>query len=90
MPTAPCMGHFFTCVDCAQKLPSQKVRIYVCFYLCRIVTGWLTGYGLDFLAEKVSGPRVDSATLQLIGVLFASILLPGLATSFMAQQQKDI
>eukprot|EP00971_Amphidinium_carterae_P266133 5279278-Amphidinium_carterae.1 len=50
-----------TCVDCIQKLPSQKM---------------------------VSGPRVDSATLQLIGVLFASILLPGLASLLMAQQQK--
>eukprot|EP00971_Amphidinium_carterae_P048333 952333-Amphidinium_carterae.1 len=56
-----------TCVDCNQKLPSQKVVIYFYFLLCRIVAGLLTGCGLDFLAEKVSGPRVDSATLQLIG-----------------------
>eukprot|EP00971_Amphidinium_carterae_P290151 5761029-Amphidinium_carterae.1 len=74
MPMAPCIGHSFKCVDCIQKLPSQKVLIYV--YLCRIVEGLLTGCGLDFLAEKLSGPRVDGATLQLIGALFASILLP--------------
>eukprot|EP00971_Amphidinium_carterae_P255758 5077727-Amphidinium_carterae.1 len=36
----------------------------------------LTGLGLDFLAGILSGPTVDRATLQLIGVLFASILLP--------------
>eukprot|EP00971_Amphidinium_carterae_P333487 6468264-Amphidinium_carterae.1 len=35
--------------------------------------------------RKLSGPRVDSATLQLIGVLFSSILLPGLASLLMAQ-----
>eukprot|EP00971_Amphidinium_carterae_P000467 9652-Amphidinium_carterae.2 len=40
----------------------------------------LTGFGLDFLAEKLSGPTVDRATLQLIGVLLSSILLPGLAS----------
>eukprot|EP00971_Amphidinium_carterae_P175714 3482789-Amphidinium_carterae.1 len=48
----------------------------------------LTGCGLDFLAEKASGSRVDNATLQLIGLLFASILMPGFASLLMAQQQK--
>eukprot|EP00971_Amphidinium_carterae_P034757 684094-Amphidinium_carterae.1 len=48
----------------------------------------LTGWGLDFLAEKLSGPRADSATLQLMGVLFVSIFLPGLASSVRAHQQK--
>eukprot|EP00971_Amphidinium_carterae_P305637 6073868-Amphidinium_carterae.1 len=43
------------------------------------VAGLLTGFGLDLIAGKLSGPKVDRATLQLIGVLFASILLPGLA-----------
>eukprot|EP00971_Amphidinium_carterae_P107154 2122642-Amphidinium_carterae.1 len=42
-------------------------------------SGLLTGYGLDFLAQNLSGPNVDRATLQLVGVLFASIVLPGLA-----------
>eukprot|EP00971_Amphidinium_carterae_P128769 2550490-Amphidinium_carterae.2 len=39
--------------------------------------GLLTGYGLAFLAGKLSGPTVDRATLQLVGVLSASLLLPG-------------
>eukprot|EP00971_Amphidinium_carterae_P348391 6490464-Amphidinium_carterae.1 len=42
----------------------------------RIVAGLLTGCGLDFLAGKLSGSRVDGAMLQLIGVLSASILFP--------------
>eukprot|EP00971_Amphidinium_carterae_P090133 1784374-Amphidinium_carterae.1 len=50
--------------------------------------GLLTGFGLDFLAEHLSGPTVDSATLQLVGVLFSSILLPGLASGLVTQQQK--
>eukprot|EP00971_Amphidinium_carterae_P035453 697990-Amphidinium_carterae.2 len=49
-----------------------------------IVAGLLTGFGLDFLAGQLSGPKVDRATLQLIGVLFASILLPGLARALVA------
>eukprot|EP00971_Amphidinium_carterae_P280030 5558864-Amphidinium_carterae.1 len=32
-----------------------------------IVAGLLTGFGLDFLAEQLSGPTVDRATLQLVG-----------------------
>eukprot|EP00971_Amphidinium_carterae_P203246 4033444-Amphidinium_carterae.1 len=35
----------------------------------------------------LSGPEVDRATLQLVGLLFSSILLPGLARAFVAQQQ---
>eukprot|EP00971_Amphidinium_carterae_P334194 6469327-Amphidinium_carterae.1 len=31
-------------------------------------SGLLTGYGLDFLAKKLAGPKVDRATLQLVGV----------------------
>eukprot|EP00971_Amphidinium_carterae_P020949 413359-Amphidinium_carterae.1 len=53
-----------------------------------IVAGLLTGFGLDLLAEKLSGPTVDRATLQLVGLLFSSILLPGLAWALVAQQQK--
>eukprot|EP00971_Amphidinium_carterae_P026892 530363-Amphidinium_carterae.1 len=41
-----------------------------------ILAGLLTGFGLDLLAGMLFGPRVDRATLQLVGVLFASILLP--------------
>eukprot|EP00971_Amphidinium_carterae_P084843 1678928-Amphidinium_carterae.1 len=44
------------------------------------VAGLLTGFGLDLFAGKLFGSRVDGATLQLIGVLFASILFPGLST----------
>eukprot|EP00971_Amphidinium_carterae_P170255 3373318-Amphidinium_carterae.1 len=44
--------------------------------------GLLTGFGLDLLAGTLSGPTVDRATLQLVGVLFASIILPGLAWAF--------
>eukprot|EP00971_Amphidinium_carterae_P063237 1251428-Amphidinium_carterae.1 len=42
-----------------------------------IVAGLLTGFGLDLLAGQLFGEKVDRATLQLIGVLFTSILLPG-------------
>eukprot|EP00971_Amphidinium_carterae_P058669 1160231-Amphidinium_carterae.2 len=52
------------------------------------IAGLLTGYGLDHLAGKLLGPKVDRATLQLVGMLFASILLPGLARALVAQQQK--
>eukprot|EP00971_Amphidinium_carterae_P175350 3475941-Amphidinium_carterae.1 len=41
--------------------------------------GLVTGFGLDLLAGMLSGPKVDRATLQLVGVLIASIFLPGLA-----------
>eukprot|EP00971_Amphidinium_carterae_P034912 687450-Amphidinium_carterae.1 len=41
-------------------------------------SGLLTGMGLEFLAGKLSGPSVDSTTLQLVGMLFASTLFPGL------------
>eukprot|EP00971_Amphidinium_carterae_P340597 6479032-Amphidinium_carterae.2 len=50
-----------------------------------IVAGLVTGFGLDLLAGQLSGSKVERATLQLIGVLFASILLPGLARTFMAK-----
>eukprot|EP00971_Amphidinium_carterae_P275733 5471233-Amphidinium_carterae.1 len=43
------------------------------------VLGLLTGFGLDLLAGLLSGPTVDRARLQLVGVLLASILLPGSA-----------
>eukprot|EP00971_Amphidinium_carterae_P200102 3971321-Amphidinium_carterae.2 len=55
----------------------------------RIVSGLLTGFGLDFLAGKLTGPNIDRATLQLVGLLFASILLPGLAGEVVAQRQKQ-
>eukprot|EP00971_Amphidinium_carterae_P326488 6457313-Amphidinium_carterae.1 len=55
--------------------------------------GLLTSFGLDHLAGKlsgyISGPKVDCATLQLVGLLFASILLPGLAWALVAQQKKN-
>eukprot|EP00971_Amphidinium_carterae_P229155 4545539-Amphidinium_carterae.1 len=44
-----------------------------------LVSGLLTVFGLEFLARKLSGPNIDGATLQLVGLLFASTLLPGLA-----------
>eukprot|EP00971_Amphidinium_carterae_P252706 5017195-Amphidinium_carterae.1 len=49
-----------------------------------IVAGLLTGFGLDFLAEQLSGPTVDRATLQVVGVLLSSIFLPGLARAIVA------
>eukprot|EP00971_Amphidinium_carterae_P051276 1009579-Amphidinium_carterae.1 len=52
-----------------------------------IVAGLLTGFGLDQLAGKLSGPKIDRATLQLVGVSFASILFPGLYRAFLGQQQ---
>eukprot|EP00971_Amphidinium_carterae_P020396 402044-Amphidinium_carterae.1 len=41
------------------------------------VLGLVTGFGLDFLAGRLSGPRADRATLQLVGMLCASTLVPG-------------
>eukprot|EP00971_Amphidinium_carterae_P125620 2488587-Amphidinium_carterae.1 len=56
----------------------------------RAVAGLLTGFGLDLLAELLSGPTVDRATLQLVGVLSSSILLPGLAGALVTQQTPNI
>eukprot|EP00971_Amphidinium_carterae_P060861 1204642-Amphidinium_carterae.2 len=44
--------------------------------VCRIVAGFTTGFGLDFLAGRLSGPSNDCATLQLVGTLFVSTLVP--------------
>eukprot|EP00971_Amphidinium_carterae_P141134 2796681-Amphidinium_carterae.1 len=41
-----------------------------------LCSGLVTGFGLDFLAGVLSGPNVDRATLQLVGVLCASTVLP--------------
>eukprot|EP00971_Amphidinium_carterae_P203909 4046620-Amphidinium_carterae.1 len=57
-------------VNCFETLSSYQMRISF--------AGLLTSFGLDLFAEKLCGPTVDRATLQLVGVLFASILLPGL------------
>eukprot|EP00971_Amphidinium_carterae_P045031 885750-Amphidinium_carterae.1 len=54
-----------------------------------LFSGLLTSFGLDLLARWLSGPEVDRATLQLIGVLFASVLLPGLARPLLERQQKS-
>eukprot|EP00971_Amphidinium_carterae_P055369 1091420-Amphidinium_carterae.1 len=51
--------------------------------------GLLTGFGLDFLAEKLSGPDVDAATLQLVSLLFVSILLPGFAVGAPALTKRN-
>eukprot|EP00971_Amphidinium_carterae_P173318 3435998-Amphidinium_carterae.1 len=57
---------------------SAIICSYVQFH--RFVSGLLTGFGLDFLAGKLSGPGIDSTTLQLIGLLLSSTLVPGTAT----------
>eukprot|EP00971_Amphidinium_carterae_P283365 5625685-Amphidinium_carterae.1 len=49
---------------------------------CLIASGLLTGFGLELMAGMLAGPSVDSATLQLVGTLVASTLLPGLAWAF--------
>eukprot|EP00971_Amphidinium_carterae_P301318 5986413-Amphidinium_carterae.1 len=43
-----------------------------------LVSGLVTGFGLEFLAGVFFGPSVDRATLQLMSVMLASTLLPGL------------
>eukprot|EP00971_Amphidinium_carterae_P233988 4643206-Amphidinium_carterae.1 len=43
-----------------------------------LISGIVTGFGLDILARKVSRHKSDSARLQLAGLLLASIVLPGL------------
>eukprot|EP00971_Amphidinium_carterae_P127144 2519158-Amphidinium_carterae.1 len=50
-----------------------------------LVSAAATSFGLDFLAAKLSGPKVDSRWLQLLGVLLASIVLPGLARKNIAE-----
>eukprot|EP00971_Amphidinium_carterae_P003238 63885-Amphidinium_carterae.1 len=64
--------------------------IHLMSWLCRIVAGLITGFGLDFLARMLSGPNVDRATLQLVGTSFASTLVPGLAGVLLALQQKHL
>eukprot|EP00971_Amphidinium_carterae_P346430 6487878-Amphidinium_carterae.1 len=46
-----------------------------------LLSGVMTGFGLDLLAAKVSGPSVDDATLQIVGLWLASILFPCLLLS---------
>eukprot|EP00971_Amphidinium_carterae_P260174 5161984-Amphidinium_carterae.1 len=38
----------------------------------------ITGFGFDFLSQILSGSNTDRPTLQLVGTLFASTLVPGL------------
>eukprot|EP00971_Amphidinium_carterae_P082165 1625249-Amphidinium_carterae.1 len=52
-----------------------------------IASAAATSFGLDFLAAKLSGPKVDSRWLQLSGLLLASIVLPGLARSDRADRR---
>eukprot|EP00971_Amphidinium_carterae_P288026 5717655-Amphidinium_carterae.1 len=53
------------------------------------LAGLVTGFGLEFLAGLLSGPDADSATLQLVGVLCGSTLLPGLAGACVPKCQKQ-
>eukprot|EP00971_Amphidinium_carterae_P069994 1384976-Amphidinium_carterae.1 len=64
----------------SQQYEAVAKRLPTASNVAMFWSGLLTGFGLDFLAEKLAGPRVDRATLQLIGVLLSSILLPGLAS----------
>eukprot|EP00971_Amphidinium_carterae_P045010 885376-Amphidinium_carterae.1 len=41
-----------------------------------MVSAAATSFGLEFLAAKLSGPKVDNRWLQLLGLLLASIVLP--------------
>eukprot|EP00971_Amphidinium_carterae_P320896 6378558-Amphidinium_carterae.1 len=41
-----------------------------------LVSGAVTGFGFEVLAAKISGPKADGVTLQLVGILVAFILLP--------------
>eukprot|EP00971_Amphidinium_carterae_P148903 2952090-Amphidinium_carterae.1 len=41
-----------------------------------IASAAATSFGLDFLAAKLTGPKVDRRWLQLFGLLLASIVLP--------------
>eukprot|EP00971_Amphidinium_carterae_P313977 6240312-Amphidinium_carterae.1 len=70
--------------DIQQDEPTRKYNFHS-MVACRL----LTSFGLDLLAGILSGPQVDRATLQLVGVLFASILVPGLARALVAHQQKN-
>eukprot|EP00971_Amphidinium_carterae_P049130 968082-Amphidinium_carterae.1 len=72
------------------RLPHKKKRVLAWTVCGRIVSGLLTGFGLDFVAGKLSGPDADSATLQLVGVLFVSILLPGSVGAQLQPPQKII
>eukprot|EP00971_Amphidinium_carterae_P341158 6479838-Amphidinium_carterae.1 len=57
-------------------------------WLCRVVTGLITGFGLNFLSSMLYGPSKDRATHQLVGTLFVSTLVPGLAREFAAETTK--
>eukprot|EP00971_Amphidinium_carterae_P333923 6468947-Amphidinium_carterae.1 len=50
---------------------------WFCGKVVALVSGLVTGFGLEFLAGKMAGPKVDGVTLQMLGLLLASILLPG-------------
>eukprot|EP00971_Amphidinium_carterae_P318878 6338576-Amphidinium_carterae.1 len=72
-----CNGHFTNFHTASSALRNAHFVVLGC-----IATGLITGVGLELLAERLSGPNVDSAALQLVGVLFASTLMPGLARNW--------
>eukprot|EP00971_Amphidinium_carterae_P129634 2567782-Amphidinium_carterae.1 len=61
----------------AEKAKHRRNRIET---LQSVSGGVVTGFGLEFLAGKVSTTRDAAAVLQLCGLVVASVLLPGLAS----------
>eukprot|EP00971_Amphidinium_carterae_P088644 1753959-Amphidinium_carterae.1 len=59
------IGHPFKCIDCIQKC-HLIIYTFECTSSCT-VAGLLTSFGLDLLAGILAGPKVDRATLQLVG-----------------------
>eukprot|EP00971_Amphidinium_carterae_P286663 5691230-Amphidinium_carterae.1 len=75
-----------------RKCPKQVRHILQLLWKSTLFTlgaRLLTGFGLDFLAEKSSGPDVDTATLQLVSVLLVSVLLPGFAVGAPALTKRN-
>eukprot|EP00971_Amphidinium_carterae_P042234 829769-Amphidinium_carterae.1 len=46
--------------------------------ILQVLSGAITTFGLASIARRLCGPNVDTTKLQLVGMLIASILLPGL------------
>eukprot|EP00971_Amphidinium_carterae_P280588 5570313-Amphidinium_carterae.1 len=80
--SAPCT--FFSAVKAVPGFLKQSASsAWIVNSTVSFLSGLVTGCGLPFLTAsmwELSGRRVHRATLQLVGLLFASILLPCLVT----------
>eukprot|EP00971_Amphidinium_carterae_P200058 3970532-Amphidinium_carterae.1 len=69
-------------------LQMQPVWSWVVGTAVALVSGLMTGFGLEYLAGKVSRCQAHAAMLQVVGLMVASILLPGLIESHASHRSR--